>query len=199
MQPRWLSNRPPIQGLFSRLLGAKSGPMRVFLHSENLVFLPLLFFGSNFRARILTTYSLRLFTLENAKKNFQKIDIFTKIWHRSWFGRVCQYICCAPQIFKACTRAMLKFIVLSGVIQKPRGHNITHIWPPIYLCGHFLCTKHGQKLQTFDHPPTSYCPCGFWITPPTFCLSFCLPKDRVKMKGKTNIGKSVWSAQIFSW
>ena len=55
------------------------------------------FFGSNFRARILTTCSLRPFTIENAKK-IQNFDIFTKIWHRSWFGRIFQYIRCHPKL-----------------------------------------------------------------------------------------------------
>ena len=65
---------------------------------------------------------------------------------------------------KVCSVSKIECFHL-GVIQKPCGHNFTHFWPPTYLCGHFLCTKHGQKLQIFDHPPTSHCPHGFWMTP----------------------------------
>ena len=52
-----------------------------------------------------------------------------------------------------------------GVIQKPRGHNFAHFWPPTYLRGHFLCTKRGQKWQILDHLPTPSCPRGYWMPP----------------------------------
>ena len=42
-------------------------------------------------------------TICRDKKNFKNGTFFTKIWHRSWFGRVCQYKRRAPQILK-CTR-----------------------------------------------------------------------------------------------
>ena len=32
-------------------------------------------------------------------------------------------------------------------------------------CGHFLCTKRGQKWQILDHLPTPSCPRGYWMPP----------------------------------
>ena len=55
------------------------------------------FFWFKFQGQDLTTCSLRPFTIENAKK-IQNFDIFTKIWHRSWFGRIFQYIRCHPKL-----------------------------------------------------------------------------------------------------
>ena len=46
-----------------------------------------------------------------------------------------------------------------------KNHICAPFWPPIYLCGYFLCTKHGQIWQILDHLSTPSCPRGYWMPP----------------------------------
>ena len=101
-------------------------------------------------ARILTTYSLRPFTMENAKKYFQKFDILTKIYY-SHFNAITYAVLLK---FSKRTRAMLAKTEFDTFVRSPQisRQNLMHFLKIYWLKlkwtqGYWLLNWKGVEKQ----------------------------------------------------